>query len=44
LHNADGRTLACEPVPDFLMDMVDAGGLLRLLRQRMAAKKEADAR
>ena len=44
LRNAEGRTLACEPVPGFLMDMVDAGGLLRLLRQRMAAKKEADAR
>ena len=44
LRNAEGRTLACEPVPGFLMDMVDAGGLLRLLRQRMAAKKEAHAR
>jgi 3-isopropylmalate/(R)-2-methylmalate dehydratase small subunit len=43
VRNAEGRTLACEPVPGFLMDMVDAGGLLRLLRQRMAAKKETDA-
>ena len=44
LRTADARTLACEPVPDFLMEMVDAGGLLQLLRQRMAAKKDADAR
>ena len=43
LHTAGARALACEPVPDFLMDMVDAGGLLRLLRQRMAARKEVDA-
>lgn len=34
---ADGRLLACEPVPGFLMDMVDAGGLLPLLRRRLAA-------
>ncbi len=40
----DGRTLACEPVPGFLMDMVDAGGLLPLLRRRLAAqKKDGDA-
>jgi 3-isopropylmalate/(R)-2-methylmalate dehydratase small subunit len=44
LHTADARTLACEPVPGFLMEMVDAGGLLRLLQRRMAAKKDADAR
>ena len=43
VRTAGARTLACEPVPGFLMEMVDAGGLLRLLRQRMAAKKEADA-
>ena len=37
--------LSCEPVPDFLMAMVKAGGLLPLLRQRLGAKKEqADAR
>ncbi|KAB7628526.1 3-isopropylmalate dehydratase, partial [Verminephrobacter sp. Larva24] len=30
----DGRLLACEPVPGFLMDMVRAGGLLNQLRQR----------
>jgi len=43
LRGADGRTLACEPVPGFLTEMVEAGGLLPLLRRRMAAKKEADA-
>lgn len=31
---ADGQVLACEPVPDFLMEMVRAGGLLAQLRQR----------
>ena len=30
----DGRALACEPVPGFLMDMVRAGGLMKQLRQR----------
>ncbi|MDM0033373.1 3-isopropylmalate dehydratase [Variovorax sp. J22P271] len=32
----DGRLLACEPVPGFLMDMVRAGGLMKQLRQRFA--------
>jgi 3-isopropylmalate/(R)-2-methylmalate dehydratase small subunit len=31
---ADGRELPCDPVPAFLLDMVDAGGLLNLLKQR----------
>ena len=44
VRSSEGRSLACEPVPDFLMDMVRAGGLLRLLQQRMVAtRKEADA-
>ncbi|PXW26364.1 LeuD/DmdB family oxidoreductase small subunit [Paraburkholderia caballeronis] len=34
IRRADGVELACEPVPTFLLDMVDAGGLLNLLRQR----------
>lgn len=34
-----GRTLTCEPVPDFLMDMVRAGGLLKQLRQRFAKER-----
>lgn len=29
-----GHRLTCEPVPEFLMDMVRAGGLLNQLRQR----------
>ena len=31
---ANGQPLACAPIPGFLMDMVDAGGLLSLLKQR----------
>jgi 3-isopropylmalate/(R)-2-methylmalate dehydratase small subunit len=31
---ANGRRLVCAPIPGFLMDMVDAGGLLPLLKQR----------
>jgi 3-isopropylmalate/(R)-2-methylmalate dehydratase small subunit len=31
-----GRVLACAPVPSFLMDMVNAGGLVNVLKQRMA--------
>ncbi|WP_176054062.1 LeuD/DmdB family oxidoreductase small subunit [Paraburkholderia caribensis] len=31
---ANGRELPCDPVPAFLLDMVDAGGLLNLLKQR----------
>ena len=30
-----GERLACEPVPDFLMDMVAAGGLLNQLRRSL---------
>ena len=29
-----GNTLACEPIPPFLMDMVRSGGLMNQLRQR----------
>lgn len=35
LVRAGGQRLACQPIPDFLMDMVDAGGLLPVLKQRM---------
>ena len=31
---ANGQVLACSPIPGFLMDMVDAGGLLPLLKQK----------
>ena len=33
---ADGTVLACDPIPGFLLDMVEAGGLLPRLRQRLA--------
>lgn len=33
----NGQRLACAPIPEFLMDMVDAGGLLPLLKQRKPA-------
>jgi 3-isopropylmalate/(R)-2-methylmalate dehydratase small subunit len=36
---ADGRRLACEPIPDFLLDMVRNGGLLPTLRQRLTREK-----
>lgn len=32
----DGRVLACEPTPGFLLDMVQAGGLLPQLKLRLA--------
>lgn len=35
----DGRLLACEPVPGFLMDMVRAGGLMKQLRQRFGKER-----
>jgi 3-isopropylmalate/(R)-2-methylmalate dehydratase small subunit len=34
--SAAGVLLPCEPIPDFLLDMVAAGGLLNQLRQRLA--------
>jgi len=37
---ADGRRLACEPIPDFLLDMVRSGGLMNQLRQRLARERE----
>ena len=32
---ADGRVLACEPIPAFLLEMASAGGLLPQLKQRL---------
>jgi len=32
----DGQPLPCEPIPDFLLDMVEAGGLVSQLKQRLA--------
>ena len=36
---ADGRLLACETIPGFLLDMVDAGGLLPLLKAQQASSR-----
>jgi 3-isopropylmalate/(R)-2-methylmalate dehydratase small subunit len=36
---ANGQVLACAPIPDFLMDMVHAGGLMNVLKQRSQGKK-----
>lgn len=33
--SASGRILACEPIPQFLLDMVAAGGLLNQLRRKL---------
>ncbi len=35
VRTASGRTLPCDPIPDFLLDMVAAGGLLNQLRRRL---------
>ncbi len=37
---ANGQRLACDPIPDFLLDMVRAGGLLPQLKKRLQANKE----
>ena len=34
ITRADGTTLPCLPIPGFLLDMVEAGGLLPQLKQR----------
>lgn len=36
---ADGRRLACDPIPGFLLDMVQAGGLMNQLRRRLQNRK-----
>ncbi len=33
-----GDTLACDPIPEFLLDMVQAGGLLPQLKKRLEMK------
>jgi 3-isopropylmalate/(R)-2-methylmalate dehydratase small subunit len=38
---ADGQVLACEPIPAFLLDMVEAGGLLNQLRRRLGKPLDA---
>jgi 3-isopropylmalate/(R)-2-methylmalate dehydratase small subunit len=36
----DGSVLECEPIPGFLLDLVEAGGLLPRLKQRLTPSKE----
>jgi 3-isopropylmalate/(R)-2-methylmalate dehydratase small subunit len=37
--HGNGEVLACDPIPGFLLDMVDAGGLLPQLKQRLLEKQ-----
>jgi 3-isopropylmalate/(R)-2-methylmalate dehydratase small subunit len=37
---SDGSVLACEPIPGFLLDLVEAGGLLPQLKRRLKPLKE----
>lgn len=37
----DGTPLPCQPIPGFLLDMVEAGGLLPQLQQRFAKRRPA---
>lgn len=34
VQRANGTVLTCHPIPDFLMDMVHAGGLMNVLKRR----------
>ncbi len=36
---ADGRVLPCDPIPGFLLDMVEAGGLLAQLNQSLESQR-----
>jgi 3-isopropylmalate/(R)-2-methylmalate dehydratase small subunit len=39
LLRADGTVLPCAPIPGFLLDMVEAGGLLPQLKKRLLAAR-----
>lgn len=39
----DGRVLACEAIPDFLVDMARSGGLLNQLRKRLSRERPASS-
>jgi 3-isopropylmalate/(R)-2-methylmalate dehydratase small subunit len=39
ITRADGQVLACDPIPGFLLDMVEAGGLLPQLKRRLEASR-----
>jgi 3-isopropylmalate/(R)-2-methylmalate dehydratase small subunit len=38
---SSGERLICDPIPEFLLEMVQAGGLLAQLKQRMQTQKES---
>ena len=40
ITRADGSSLRCDPIPAFLLDMVDAGGLLPQLKRRLTNPTE----
>ncbi len=40
ITRADGSTLRCDPIPAFLLDMVDAGGLMAQLKRRLMKPPE----
>ena len=44
VRTADGRSLACEPIPGFLVEMVEAGGLLNQLRLKLQAQRASGDR
>jgi 3-isopropylmalate/(R)-2-methylmalate dehydratase small subunit len=35
----DDRRLACDPIPEFLLDMVQAGGLMNQLRRKLQTRR-----
>jgi len=39
ITRADGQVLACDPIPGFLLDMVEAGGLLPQLKRRLESAR-----
>lgn len=41
MTRADGATLRCQPIPGFLLDMVEAGGLLPQLKQRLKEERSS---
>ena len=41
VRRADGTLLACQPIPDFLLNMVQAGGLMNVLKQRSLGTRHA---
>ena len=40
---ASGAVLRCDPIPDFLLDMVRAGGLMNQLRERLGRQRASQA-